>query len=191
MNPHKQTLLDLDPICAGYSESSAALETATAELERDLAAVRDLHADRIKALAVAVAEKEAAVRAWVDAHRESFESPRSQILHGVEVGLQKVPGAVEFDDESLVIAALEKMYREEPEVLAALVKVEKSVRKDALRALPTDRFMRAGCRVDGAGDSVFVRRTAGDVERILKAGIATLVKAMLDQGNPKPKRARK
>lgn len=185
-----QTLLDLDPICAQFAQAAAALEKATAQLEADLAAVRDRHSERIKSLAEAEAAHEAAVRQWIEAHPEAFEKPRTHLLYGVEVGLKSVPGGVEFDDEATVIALLKRLYKDDPETLGTLLKVEESVRKDALRALPADRFQKIGCRIAGAGDTVVVRRTSGDVERLIKAATANLVKAMLDQAG-KPKKARK
>lgn len=184
-------LLDLDPIVSEFAAAAAKLEEATAALEADLAAVRDRHTPRIKPLVEAEAALEAQIRTWIEAHPEAFEKPRTQTISGVEVGLKAVPGTVVFEDEPTVIANLRRMFRDEPDVLRTLIKVEESVRKDALRALPADKFSRAGCRIEGAGDLAVVRRTTGDFERLLKTATATLVKALVDQGGEPAKKPAK
>lgn len=190
-NPALTTLLEAEPLAATYALAAAELEHSTAALERDLAAVRDRYLPGIKDLSMRCAQAEADLHQWVAAHPDCFTSPRTHVLSGIQIGMQSRPGAVEWDDEQTVIANLKRIFRDDPEMLATLISTTEEIRKDGVRALPADKFARTGCRLEGAGDAVVVRRTAGEVDRIVNAAVSKLVKAMVEQGNGKAKKARK
>lgn len=61
-----------------------------------------------------------------------------------------------------------------------LVKVERTPRKDALRTLTESELSKLGCRIDGAGEVVIVKRVAGDVEKLINKLIEKLVSAMVE-----------
>lgn len=180
-------LTELNPLCADLAAAHAELETLVTELKQELSEVTSKFHARIRKAAAVTAGAEFKVRQWVDAHREQFEKPRRQTLHGIVVGLQESKGSVEFDDEATLIATIRKMYRDDAEGFAALVATEEKVRKPALRALPVDVFRKLGCRIEGDGDQVLVTLSTGDVEKLMTSAKNALVAAMIEGAHPAAK----
>ena len=172
-----RTLTEIEPLCAGYDAECVKLEDMIGNLEADLEAVKQKHLAALKRQARVVASREAELHSAVETSPSLFVKPRTMVLHGTKVGFGNSIGSVVFEDEDQVLKLIEKHQSAR---LEELVKTSKTPRKDALRQLTEAELAKLGCRIDGAGNVVIVKRVAGDVEKLINKLITKLVEAMVE-----------
>ncbi|MDR3459589.1 MAG: host-nuclease inhibitor Gam family protein [Verrucomicrobiae bacterium] len=171
------TLGQIETGCERYERESAALEQLITDLEADLEAVKKKHLRSIKLQANAVANCQAELHSLVESAPGLFKQPRTITVHGVKVGFTVSNGKVEFDDEETVIALIKRYRKDEVDTL---IRKTEEVNKDALRTLTSVELAKLGCKIDGAGDVVVLKRVAGDVEKLINKLISKLVEAMVE-----------
>jgi arsenate reductase-like glutaredoxin family protein len=169
------TLAQIEPQCERYETESARLEQLIATLEAELEIVKQKHLRTIKRQAGVVAGCEAELQNLIEDAPHLFIRPRTITIHGVKVGYTASNGRVEFDDEESVIARIKKSRPEDAELL---IRKTEEVNKEALRNLPADELLELGCQLAGAGDTVVLKRVAGEVEKLVNKLITKLVDAM-------------
>lgn len=169
-------LAGIESLCARFDDEAATLEKLIAELEDDLEAVKQKHLAGLKRQAGVVARREAELTAAVEASPGAFEKPRTLTLHGVKCGYTSSPGRLAFDDATTVLAMIRKFHKDDVETF---IRTNPEPNKDALKTLDATALARLGCRIEGAGDVVLVKRVAGDVEKLIKKLIEKLVEAMV------------
>lgn len=106
----------------------------------------------------------------IQANPGLFERPRTQTAHGIKFGLAKGKGKVEIADPDKTVRLIKKHL---PEKADLLIDVKETPAKDAIAMLPADDLKRIGCTVTGTGDQVVIRPVDGDVDKIVKALIAS------------------
>lgn len=174
------TLGTIEVNCQRYDAAAALLDEQIAALEADLAAVKQKHLRQLKRQAAVVAALEAELRAAVEGTPELFKKPRTYILHGVKVGLSSSNGKLVWDLEDEELVALLRRKFKDDDAWKGFVKVTEAPSKEALRLLDAPTLAKLGCRIDGAGDAVVVKRTAGDVEKMMDKLIEKMVGAMVE-----------
>lgn len=170
------TLGELEQLAKKYEYECTEMETSIARLEADLDQVRQKHLAGLKRQAGIVARREADLHSAIEQAPGLFLKPRTLVLHGVKVGFTSSPGRIEFDDGEQVIKLVERHF---PDRYDELVREKPEPNKDALRNLAADELKKIGCRIEGAGDQVILKRVAGDVERLVNKLIEKLVAAMV------------
>lgn len=173
------TLADVERACAQYEAECNGLEEMIGELNADLEAVKQKHLGAIKRRASAIARSEAEITQMIEAAPDLFTKPKTQILHGVKVGLTTSKGKLEFDDDDEE-AVIKRIRAKLADRIDELIRIREQVNKDAVKRLPAIDMAKIGCRIDGAGDVVVLKRVAGDVERLVDKMIAKLVEAMVE-----------
>ena len=173
-----RAITELEPLCAAYDGECVKLEEQIAALEADLEAVKAKHLRGLKKQAAIVAAREAELHSAVEGSPELFVKPRTFVMHGCKIGFTSSTGSVDFEDEAHVVALVRKHLKDR---FDELVKTEYTPRKDALRTLAALELAKLGCRIDGAGDVVLVKRVAGDVEKLINKLIEKLVSAMVKE----------
>ena len=171
------SLSDLEARCREYDAACNELEQLIATLNEDLAAAKAKHLAGIKRQAKVVARCESELTQAVEAAPTLFVKPRTMIFHGTKIGFTTAAGAVAFDDEEWVIEAIKRRL---PKQVEQLVRTKESLIKDALKRLPAADLAGIGCRIDGAGDLVVVKRADGEVEKLVDKMISRLVEAMVN-----------
>jgi arsenate reductase-like glutaredoxin family protein len=172
---HSVSLAQIEPQCERYENESARLEQLIAALESELETVKQKHLRAIKRQAGVVAGCEAELESLIEDAPELFIRPRTITLHGVKVGYTASSGRVEFDDEDSVIARIKKSRPEDADLL---IRKTEEVNKEALRQLPADELFELGCQLEGAGDTIVLKRVAGEVEKLVNRLITKLVDAL-------------
>jgi len=172
-----RTLNEIEPLCAGYDAECVKLEDLIAGLESDLEAIKQKHLPVLKRQARVVANREAELHSAVETSPGLFSKPRTMVLHGTKIGFGNSIGSIAFEDEDEVVRLIEKHQSGR---LEELVKTTKTPRKDALRTLTEAELAKLGCKIDGAGDVIIVKRVAGDVEKLINKLIEKLVSAMVE-----------
>ena len=171
------TLAQIETGCERYEKGSAVLEQLIADLEVDLEAVKQKHLRAIKKQAAEVAHLEAELQSLIESAPGLFVKPRTVTVHGVKVGYTLSAGRLEFDDEETVISLIKKFRKEDAELF---IRKTEEVNKDALKTLTAEELKKLGCKIEGAGDVVVLKRVAGEVEKLINKLIAKLVEAMVE-----------
>lgn len=181
--PAPITLAQIEKGCECFEAESATLELLIGDLESDLAAVKQKHLRGLKKQAAAVAGAQANLHSLIERAPDLFVKPRTITIHGVKVGYTVANGTLEFDDEDAVIALIKKHLKSDADTY---IRKTEAVNKDALRTLAANELAKVGCRIDGAGDVVILKRVAGDVEKLLNKLITKMVEAMVESDEVKP-----
>lgn len=171
------TLADIERLSAAFEDEGACLEEMIATLEADLEAVKQKHMRPIKRQAAAVAQREAELHSAVESAPELFKKPRTITVHGVKCGFTLSAGKLVWDDPDNVIALIRRYRKDDAELL---IRTTEEPNKDALKSLPAGDLAKLGCRIEGAGDQVIVKRTAGDVEKLINKLVEKMVEAMVE-----------
>jgi hypothetical protein len=169
------TLADLEQRTGAYDKACAQLETTIAELEADLEAVKRKYLAGLKRQASIVAGAEAELHCAIECAPGLFKKPKTLIINGVKVGFGISQGKLVFDEQDEVLHLIKKYRKDDKDIL---IRTSEELNKDALRALTATDLAKLGCRIDGAGDVVVLKRVAGDVEKLVNNMIHKLVEAM-------------
>jgi hypothetical protein len=171
------TLAQIETGAQAYEAASATLEAMIAELERDLEAAKQKHLRDIKRQAGVVANREAELHSLVESAPGLFVKPRTITVHGIKVGFTTSTGRLDFDDEETVLSLIKKFRKEDA---GTFIRCKESVNKDALKTLDAGELRKLGCVIEDAGDIVVLKRTAGEVEKLINKLIGKLVEAMVE-----------
>lgn len=171
------TLGQIETKCEKYETSSAFLEQLISDLETDLETVKKKHLARIKKQAGDVANIEAELHSLIESAPGLFTSPRTLTVHGVKVGFSLSSGRLVFDDEETVVTLIKKFHKLDADTY---IRKSESVNKDALRTLNAEQLRQLGCKIEGEGDTVILKRVAGEVEKLINKLITKLVEAMVE-----------
>lgn len=170
------TMTDHDKLTAAYDGECNKLEDLVAALEADMELVRRQHIAGLKRQAGVVANREAELNSAIERSPQLFVKPRTFTINSVKIGFAATPGALTWDDDATVVANIRE---HRPKEFDLLVATTYEPRKAALKALSEPEQKKLGCRIEGEGDVVVLKRVTGDVEKLINKMIEKLVAAMV------------
>jgi hypothetical protein len=153
-------------------------------LTKEHAADRELLAERVRALHeeidAAKRRRLAGIKSAVSKARDSrlrlasaiehskgvFDKPRTRVLHGIKVGLQKAKGRLTFMCADKVVELIRKHFAEQADVL---IKVKETPVKSALQQLPAADLKKLGCAIEDCGDAVVIEPINTDIDELVDA----------------------
>jgi hypothetical protein len=174
--PQPCTISQIETFAARHDAECAKLERMIGDLEADLEAAKLKHLRGLKRQASVVAARQAELHSAVEQSPALFVKPRTLTLHGTKLGFTSSEGRVEWNNDEQVVQLVEKHF---PKRFDELVKTGFTPKKEALRDLAADELAKLGCRIEGAGDTVLVKRVAGDVEKLINKLIEKPARAMV------------
>lgn len=154
----------IEDLCKGFAQARESLGGLLQAFESEFAALRRRHSKPIKAAAGEAALRRADLERELQAHPELFEKPRTITCHGIRVGYQKGKGKIECPNEAAVIERIEKLLPDQADVL---VRVEKRIAREALKALDVSTLKRLGLVVTATGDAVLIKPVSDQVEKLV------------------------
>lgn len=172
------TLLDIDTLAKAYADRRALLADRLTELDRDLAAVKRKHMKELKRHVALTSETALDLHNAIDGSRDLFVKPKTQILHGIKVGLRKGVGGLDWEDDEDVVAKIEKQFKDPDEAARYLI-IKKKPSAEALEDLDGVTLKKFGIVVVETGEQVVVKAVESDVEKLVKA----LLKDALDDAD--------
>jgi hypothetical protein len=114
----------------------------------------------------ALAGHKDALQAAIDGNRELFRRPKTQVIHGVRVGLRKDSISLSWADTDKLVAAIKRVY---PDVADTLIKKTETPLRSNLERMPAGDLKRIGVRVSGGEDTVVIQPTDSEVDKIVAA----------------------
>jgi len=161
------TFFEIDKAAQEYSQAHDLLSGVMTAIDD---AVTLIKRERMPALRRAVekaAAKKAALRELIDESREQFEKPKTRILHGVKLGLQKGKGKLDWDDDDLVVKLIKKKLPKE--IWEVLIKTTEKPRKDGLKGLDVDDLKKIGVTAEDTGDQIVIKPTDSELDKLVDA----------------------
>ncbi len=158
---------NIEESCLQYSKAVDKLTAAVTELNDELEQVKRRRLDRIKRLTADAASAKASLHHEVEAFAHLFQSPKTQIFHGVKVGLVKQKGTVIIANEEKLLAKIKRLYDES--AAAQLIRTTETPDKNALRNLPGAELAKLGVELSKDSDAVVIKLVAGDIEKLVNA----------------------
>ena len=119
----------------------------------------------IRDAAMAAAEKKTRLEGAILAGKELFERPKTMILHGVKIGLQKGKGKLDWEDADLVVKLIKKHM---PELVDTCIQVTEKPIKGALENLSVAELKKIGVTAEDTGDQVVVKPVESEVDKLIK-----------------------
>lgn len=157
------TLSDIERLTEAYATPYRALYDRLARLQ---AAVDDLQRaaqDDLRELVANAVIARADLANAIEAAPELFEKRRTQIYHGIKVGMTKQKGKVVIDDEAKTIERIRKQLPEEQAEL--LIRKTESVHKPAVYDLIASDLKRLGIRIEDDSDAVVIKAVDSAIEK--------------------------
>ena len=144
-------------------DARGALEAELQRAEAKLAAVRDQHAEKLKAAAARVQSLEAELISLVHRVPHLFKKPQSLEINGVRTGWRKGKGRLELPDTDKLIKRIgEVLTRAQQQ---AVVKVKVTVLRGQLARLPGEILKKLGVNLTAAGQEPFISYPKSDLEK--------------------------
>lgn len=160
------SMFDIDKAAQEYGRAHDALRDIMAELDDDIRKIKDGRMRRVRDAVQRTAEKRVVLEDLIDESRDLFGKPRTRILHGVKVGIEKGKGKIEIDDADITIRLIRRHF---PDRAETLIRTSESVIKAALAELPAADLKRIGARVEETGDQVVIRPTDSEIDKLVDA----------------------
>jgi tryptophan 2,3-dioxygenase len=160
-------LNEIETLAQAYAESYRELEGAVQALEDGVRTIKRKLLPTIRRLAEESANHKGAVLAAITDSKALFEKPRSRVLAGVKVGLQKRRGQVVIDDEEATIRRIRELLPKDQVEL--VIRVKESVHKPAVYDLTGGDLKRLGIKVDADTDEAIAKIAGEDIERMVDA----------------------
>jgi hypothetical protein len=164
--PELATLAGIEALTSAYAQRLDTLSDLMQTVEDELRAVKRRHLAALRKRTAEVADMKARLTAAIVQSPELFDKPRTRVLHGVKVGLQKGKGALIWDDDARVCERIKKYYQDD---LGVLIKTTEKPIKEGLERLPANELARLGVEQINAGDQVVVKSALGDIEKLVNA----------------------
>ena len=157
----------IEQLAAAYEWQRRSLYSLLEQLERKISEAKATALPSIKAQVGETAAARDELVAAIDAARGLFQKPRTRTFHGIKVGLAKVKGAVEIDDEERTIARIRaRLTKDQAELL---IRVRESVDKNAVRDIEEADLKPLGIRVKDDRDVVVVKPQDSEVAKLVDA----------------------
>ena len=157
---------EIEILAQHYSSAQQKLADLVGELNAEMQSVKKARLRAIKNAVVIAKEKRSRLSEAVLEAKALFEKPRTRIMHGIKVGVQKQKGSITYEDEEKVISLIKKHL---PEMEEVLVKSEEKLLKRSLETLPAETLQRIGVSSTDAGDEIIIKVVDGDVEKLVDA----------------------
>lgn len=161
------TMFEIDKKTLEYSATHQVLKDRMMELEDEVAKIRRKFLPGIRRACANAAEMKAMLVRMIDDSREHFDAPRTRILHGVKIGLQKGKGKLTWEDDDLVVKLIKKHFPEE--TWEMLIKTSEKPRKDGLNGLDVRELRKLGVAAEETADQVVVKPTDSEIDKLVDA----------------------
>lgn len=159
-------LTDLDLLTKKYADAHTQLSDLVGALNDTIERLkRDAAPALKKAVALAV-ERKANLTQAIDGNRALFEKPRTHLLHGIKVGLQKQRGGLAWGDDAKVVERIERLFKDNaPNYLH----IKKTPDRQTLNGLPVCQLRQLGIELLADQDAVLIKPTASDIDKLVDA----------------------
>jgi hypothetical protein len=160
------TLGEIELLTKDYSDSYSKLSDKVQELNDEIEASKRRHMRYIKTFAEEALERKSKLSNAIEESKDLFTQPKSIVIHGMKVGLQKGKGKITIPDEEKTILLIKKVLPEQADIL---IKTEEKLVKPALNNLTAGDLKKVGLNLVESTDEVMIKPTGSDIDKIVNA----------------------
>lgn len=164
-----QPMEKIERATSSFAEARTALADLISQLNAEIEAAKRTSLPAIKKAVARAAERQQVLTELLNEHHTLFVKPKTRVLHGVKVGFQKQPGAIEIVDEMKTLALIKKMFSDQEDMLALLIKTTEKPIKDALGDLSGDQLKKLGVKIADDTDKLVIKPADSEVDKIVDA----------------------
>ena len=161
-----KTLEEIEVMARSFADARSRLAGTVQDLEDKIEALKRQYLPGIKVQVALAAEKKLALKNAIEENKGLFQKPRTVIMHGIKVGLQKGQGKIEWakDATARIVSLIRKHF---PDQVETLIKVKETPVKDALANMSVADLKKLGITVQDAGDAVVIKPADSEVEKLV------------------------
>lgn len=146
-----------------------------ADMNQEIEEIKRAYMHDLKQAVARAAHHQEDLRAAIEAAPELFIKPRTQVFHGIKVGLREGAGAIDWTDDERTSDLIQKHF---PELFAVLVKTTRKPQARALRLhLSPGDLRKVEVFAQPEGDVVVIKPTDSEVDKVVNA----LLKGAVDE----------
>jgi predicted ATPase len=161
------TLKEIEQLARALAEARDELSALVAALQLKQQELLNARLPDIKRAVRTAAGRHAPLWAAIDGARGLFATPRTQIFHGLKVGLRKGTGGLDWTDDAALAERIEKRFpRAQAELL---IKTTKKPIAKALEDLDLADLKALGVQILGTQDQVVIRPVDDAVDKAVAA----------------------
>ncbi|KAF0145082.1 MAG: hypothetical protein FD156_1193 [Nitrospirae bacterium] len=160
------TMNEIEKKTKDYAAAREVLSLRVQNLHNQIEAAKRTLLPGIKKAVQVASEKKAALSEAIKESPELFDRPRTVVISGIKVGLEKGKGKIEWEDDAQVVKLIEKHFPKQSDML---IKTTKKPLKKSLAQLSVAELKKLGIVVDETGDQVVIKGTDSDVDKLVKA----------------------
>lgn len=158
------TLHEIETRTKNYAQARSLLADRVQQLQDEIEAAKRKAMPLIRSALATAKAAESELQAGVLAAPQLFKRPRTQVFHGIKVGIEKGKGVVRITDADRTIVLIRKHLPDQAELL---IKTSESPLKTAIAQLPAADVKRIGVEIVEAGDQVVIRPVDGELDKML------------------------
>lgn len=166
VSAHDNRMTHIDTLTREFSKARAELVSIATDLRDELEAAKRRHLKRLKRAVTDVAAAQSLLTHAIDAAPDLFDKPRSVVLHGIKVGLQKSQDTLDWTDAKRVAELVNEHLPDQRDVL---IEVTYKPVVAALKQLDGETLTRIGVRHTPGKDSVLIKPVDGGVDKLVAA----------------------
>lgn len=160
------TLGEIEKLTKEYANARGSLAATVRMLEDKIETIKRQYLPGIKRQVGIAKEKKANLAAAVKDSAVLFVKPRTIIISGIKVGIEKARGIIGWDSDEQVVRLIKKQFPDQEDVL--IKTTEKPIKK-ALANLSVADLKKLGITVEETGDEVVIRPTDSEVDKLVEA----------------------
>lgn len=146
-----------------YAKAYNALTASITEMEKEIESVKNKYLPEIKTGVIKLKAANKELYDTIDANKDFFVKPKTQIYHNIRVGLSKGKGKKEFD-EAKTIKLIKKNF---PYKVKQLIKVEEKVISKSLDKLSVSDLKKIGVNIIEAQDEIVIRPVDSEIRKAI------------------------
>ncbi len=161
------TLNDIEQKTKAFSEAWDRMGDTLRDLNDKHEQLNKMYLPGLKIQERILEERRHALKAALETSPELFTKPRSVVMHGFKVGLQKGKGKLSWTKKAAgkIVALIKKQHPDKADVL---IRTVEEPNKDTLRTLPAAELMKLGIKVGGTGDEAVIEPVESNIGKLMK-----------------------
>ena len=162
------TLSEIEKLAKELSEARTILRGRVEGLDDAIIRLKRHYLPGIRSAVEKAKEKQAILSANIDKSRDLFIKPRTIIVYGIELGIKKQKGKLQWAKGAAagIAKMIKKMF---PDSWETYIKVDEKPMKKTLATLPSADLKKLGIQVEDTGDAVFIKNADSEVDKLVDA----------------------
>ncbi|MEW8522518.1 MAG: host-nuclease inhibitor Gam family protein [Candidatus Thiodiazotropha endolucinida] len=163
-------LKEIEGRAEAHAKARDVLNDRLMVLEEEKRRIFKNHAKALRAAAKKVAQTHDELRIEIEANPELFNKPKTRIFAGIQVGLRKSPGKMDFNPKKTIPAIKKQLPRQKK----SLIKTEEKVITKAIGNLSADTVKKIGVKVIPGKDQVVIKPADSEITKLIDAWLSDL-----------------